>query len=149
MKTLQQLVYADSSTIGIGYIDGAPVVTGSPDSVRHISVAYAQIGEAVLTRDGWYHVNDSGLWSQEESDSDCGQFAREYDTANMETITEDAAHLVRLWMDTAKHWKARGHYADATLLYKVAEELSHVESFPVFAEAAQAELRKLDALVLS
>lgn len=152
MNCPRTLVPARGSKLGIGYDyeSNAPVIVTETTPKRLIGVANAQIGEAVLTADGWYHVNDSARWSQEDDDSDCGQFTRSLDPdvlgSDFVFVFETPEHLLNEWMITAEAWRAKGdeqNLLQAALLYSVAEQLAWVANCGPRAQLAHYEAAQI------
>lgn len=136
--------------IGYDYDTNAPVIITETTPKRLIGVVFAQHGEAVLTADGWYHVNDSSAWSQEDDDSDCGQFTRVLDPdvlgSDFVFVFETPEHLLNEWINTATIWAAKGdanNLLQAALLYSVAEQLAWVVNCGPRAQLAHYECERV------
>ena len=153
VKCPATFVYPDGNTLGIGYDNstGAPVIITATTPRRLIGVAFAQVGEAVSTQSGWYHVNDSGKWSQEDDLNDCGQFVRTFEPDDFTYVPETPAHLVDDWAHTARVWADRGgddNKLHAAELYAVAAQLAWTVNAGDAAKHADDEANRLSREVL-
>jgi hypothetical protein len=144
-----QLVYADGSHWGVGYSGRDPVITTDVTSHCLVGVRTAQLGEAVETPEGWYHVNDKGLWSDEdpETDTETGTFTREQmTTEDFDYVPEDVGHLVEALLYLGKCWEDRtdeGHRLDAAIVYGIVERLARVGNIGLRAEEAHYRANRL------
>lgn len=144
--TVIQVVYAGGNNLnGIGYRDGAPVITRAVTDHHLLPYVHAQHGEAVLTESGWYHVNDSGAWSQADDLYDCGQFVRSFEDSDFTYEPEDLQHLLDFWMYLAGKRVEQNSIVEAACWYAAAEGLAWVSDLGGTAAKAHTALRSLDA----